>query len=458
MALERPLTSILALSALGIGAAGLVVAGLAVTQTSAQTPTPAQPAPAAAGGPASGPPSGPAGEQRPNLPRPALTPVPAFQACVRAAAEDAVRAGAPAAAARAAVVPFVAPDPDVIAASQVNPEARAHIWDYLAALVDDERVADGQRAMATQQAFLADLSRRTGVDTHTIAGIWGVETNFGSVLGRRLVLNSLATLGCSDNRRRSFFRTELVAAIRIQAAGHVSPEHFRGSWAGAFGQTQFMPTTFWALAVDGTGDGRRDIIDEPRDALASTANYLSRSGWVAGQRWGYEVQVPAGYAGPTGRTNRRSLRAWSAAGFRLGDGAALPQSDVAYGLILPAGPGGPGFLVGRNFDAVRAYNPADSYALAVNLLADRLKGQPGVVQPWPTDDPPLSRAERREVQELLNRLGYDAGVPDGILGTRSKAAIQQFQRDRGLRQEARAGQRLLGVLRAAAAATAPAPR
>ena len=233
MALERPLTSILALSAAGIAAAGLVVAGLAVTQTSAQTPAPAQPAPAATGGPA--------GEQRPNLPRPALPADPAFQACVRAAAEDAIRAGAPAAAARAAVVPFVAADPDVIAASQVNPEARAHIWDYLAALVDDERVADGQRAMATQQAFLTDLSRRTGVDAHTIAGIWGVETNFGSVLGRRLVLNSLATLGCSENRRRSFFRTELVAAIRIQAAGHVSPEHFRGSWAGAFGQTQFMP-------------------------------------------------------------------------------------------------------------------------------------------------------------------------------------------------------------------------
>jgi hypothetical protein len=156
-----------------------------------------------------------------------------------------------------------------------------------------------------------------------------------------------------------------------------------------------------------------------------------------------------------GRTNRRSLRAWAQAGFRLGDGAPLPASDVAYGLLLPAGPQGPGFLVGRNFDAVRAYNPADSYALAVNLLADRLAGRPGVVQPWPTDDPPLSRAGRREVQVLLTRLGYDVGVADGILGSRSKDAIQQFQRSRGLRVEARAGQRLLEALRAAAG---PAPQ
>lgn len=399
----------------------------------------------------------PAAPGGPSLPRPAQVPVPAFVACVAGAVTDAVRAGAPAGPARAAMAGIVAPDPDVLDAASVQPESRLDIWDYLAALVDEERVQDGLRAVESQRAYLEGLSARTGVDFHTIAGIWGVETNFGTILGRRPVLNSLATLACSGHRRAAFFRAELVAAIRIQAAGHVDPEHFRGSWAGAFGQTQFMPTTFWALAVDGTGDGRRDIIDEPRDALASTANYLARHNWVPGQRWGYEVRVPAGYAGPVGRTSRRTLAAWSAAGFRQGDGSALPASAASYGLLLPAGPQGPGFLVGRNFDAVRAYNPADSYALAVNLLADRLAGRPGVVQPWPTDDPPLSRAGRREVQMLLLRLGHDVGTPDGILGARSRAAIQAFQRARGLPVEARAGQRLLAALRAAASGAGALP-
>jgi lytic murein transglycosylase len=419
--------------------------GLALLATStpvlAQTPVPV-------------PVPGMRGTQAPPAPAAAAvaTPVPnpAFIACLDAAVSDAIRQGAPAGEARGAVTGLVAPDQGTLDASRVQPESRLEIWDYLAGLVDDERVADGGRAFLSQREYLTDLGRRTGVDPATVVGIWGVETNFGTILGRRNVIHSLSSLACTGHRRATFFRSELVAAIRILAAGHVQREHFVGSWAGAFGQTQFMPTTFWSLAVDGTGDGRRDIIDEPRDALASTANYLRRSGWVPGQRWGYEVRLPAGYAGPTGRTNRRSLRQWAGLGLRLGDGGALPDAETAYGLILPAGPRGPGFLVGRNFDAVRAYNPADSYALAVNLLADRIKGMPGVVQPWPTDDPPLSRAERREVQQLLLGLGYDIGAPDGILGARSKDAIQQFQRSRGLPVEARAGQRLLRTLRAAA--------
>jgi lytic murein transglycosylase len=285
--------------------------------------------------------------------------------------------------------------------------------------------------------------------------VWGVETNFGAILGRRKVIPALATLGCTNWRRTNFFYSELVAAIRVQAAGHVSPDHFIGSWAGAFGQTQFMPTTFWRLAVDGDGDGRRDIIDNPRDALASTANYLRTSGWVRGQTWGYEVRIPSDYRGPSGRTNKRPLTSWTAAGFVRADGTPLPANGIGYGLIMPAGREGPGFLVGRNFDAVYAYNPAESYALAVHLLADRIKGGRGVIGRWPTDDLPLARTQRRELQTLLVQLGYDIGVPDGIVGPRTRSAIADLQRQTGLTADGRAGEKSLAAARAALARKAP---
>lgn len=376
---------------------------------------------------------------------------PAFIACVERARVAAVSAGAPAGPARAAIGNIIAPDPEILAASQVQPEFRLQIWDYLAGLVDDERVADGATAYLSQQVFLRYIGLQTGVDPATIAGVWGVETNFGRILGKRKIIPSLATLGCTSWRRTAFFNAELVAAIRVQAAGHVSPDHFIGSWAGAFGQTQFMPTTFWRLAVDGNGDGKRDIIDEPRDALASTANYLRNSGWVRGQTWGYEVRIPAGYRGISGRTNKRPLTNWAAAGFVRGDGSPLPVNTIGYGLIMPAGPQGPGFLVGRNFDAVYAYNPAESYALAVNLLADRIKGGPGVVGRWPTDDLPLQRAGRRELQTLLLQLGYDIGAADGIVGPKSRSAIADMQRRAGMVDNGRAGEKSLAAARAAVA-------
>jgi lytic murein transglycosylase len=384
-----------------------------------------------------------------------LRPDAQFMACVERARVSAVRQGAPDGRSRTATQLILAPDPEVIAASQVQPEFRLPIWDYLAGLVDDERVADGARAYLSQQDFLRDLGTRTGVDPATIAAVWGVETNFGRILGKRKVISSLATLGCTNWRRTRFFNAELIAAIRVQAAGHVAPENFIGSWAGAFGQTQFMPTTFWSLAVDGTGDGRRDIIDEPRDALASTANYLRSSRWVRGQTWGYEVRIPRGYAGTSGRTSKRPLSTWRAAGFVRGDGSSLPDNAIGYGLIMPSGPNGPGFLVGRNFDAVYAYNPAESYALAVNLLADRIKGGPGIAGRWPTDDLPLPRAGRRELQTLLIQLGYDIGQADGIIGPKSHAAISDLQRKSGTIANGRAGEKSLAAARLAAARTRP---
>jgi lytic murein transglycosylase len=384
-----------------------------------------------------------------------LRPNPVFMACVARARVAAIAQGAPAGPALAATESVLAPDPEVIAASQVQPEFRMPIWDYLAGLVDDERVVDGASAYLGQQDFFRDLGVRTGVDPATVAGVWGVETNFGRILGKRKVIPSLATLGCTNWRRTAFFNSELVAAIRVQAAGHVAPDHFIGSWAGAFGQTQFMPSTFWRLAVDADGDGRRDIIDNPRDALASTANYLRNSGWVRGQTWGYEVRIPAGYQGPSGRTTKRPLSAWRGAGFVRGDGSPLPDNGIGYGLIMPAGRQGPGFLVGRNFDAVYAYNPAESYALAVNLLADRIKGGQGVVGRWPTDDLPLQRAGRRELQTLLTQLGYDVGIADGIIGPKSRSAIAEMQRKAGMLVDGRAGEKSLAAARAAVAKTTP---
>jgi lytic murein transglycosylase len=424
-----------------LGALGLAIPSLAQNLTR----------PAAQSAPAGAPVPNPV--PFPNLPatQVPLRADPTFIACVNRARAAAVAQGAPEAAARNATINIIAPDPEVIAASQVQPEFRMQIWDYLAGLVDDERVADGSAAFATQQAYLRDLGNQTGVDPATVAGVWGVETNFGRILGKRKIIPSLATLGCTNWRRTAFFNSELVAAIRVQAAGHVAPEHFIGSWAGAFGQTQFMPSTFWRLAVDGNGDGRRDIIDEPRDALASTANYLRNSGWVRGQTWGYEVRIPAGYRGPSGRTNKRPLTSWSGAGFVRGDGSPLPDNGIGYGLITPAGLNGPGFLVGRNFDAVYAYNPAESYALAVNLLADRIKGGPGVVGRWPTDDLPLQRAGRRELQGLLLQLGYDIGVADGIVGPKSRSAIADLQRAAGMVVDGRAGEKSLTAAKAAVA-------
>ena len=384
-----------------------------------------------------------------------VAPDPAFRTCVMRARDEAVAAGAPAALATAAIAGVVAPDPEILAASQVQPEFKLPIWDYLAGLVDDERIQDGAGAYLSQRDFLRELGIRTGVDPATIAGVWGVETNFGKILGRRKIIPALASLGCTSWRRTRFFRAELVAAIRIQAAGHVNPDHFIGSWAGAFGQTQFMPSTFWRLAMDGNGDGRKDIIDEPMDALSSTANYLRASGWVRGEDWGYEVKLPAGFGGPVGRNARQSLDAWGRQGLTRPDGSALPAGPQRYGLILPAGPNGPGFLVGRNFDAVYAYNPAESYALAVHLLADRIKGRPGVQGRWPTDDGPLQRAGRREIQTMLNQLGYDVGEPDGIVGPRTRDAIAAFQRRSGMTADARAGEKTLAALRAATANPAP---
>ena len=338
----------------------------------------------------------------------------------------------------------LAPNPDVLELAEVQPEFKTPIWDYLAGLVDEERVNDGRAMMARWGQALALAQSRFGVDPATLTAVWGVESDYGRSVGSRPVVQSLATLACGGRRQA---RSEFIAALKIIQHGDIDPAQFNGSWAGAFGHTQFMPSTFLRVAVDLDGDGRKDLINSVPDALGSTAAYLHKSGWAAGGEWGFEVRLPEHYAGPSGRNRKEPMAAWAARGFTRIDGQRLPGGGSA-GLLLPAGPAGPAFLVTRNFDAIYSYNPAESYALAVALLSDRLRGRHGLVAAWPTNDPGLSRADRREMQTLLMRRGYDLdGKADGVIGTKTRQAIVDFQSRSGLSPNGRASVSVLAALR-----------
>jgi lytic murein transglycosylase len=342
------------------------------------------------------------------------------------------------------------PDMSVVEKLDYQPEFRMPIWDYLAALVDDERVADGQAQLAQHAEVLAQVAERHGVDPATVVAVWGVESNFGRNFGNYPLVQALGTLSC-HGRRQAFFRGELYSALRILQAGHIAPERLVGSWAGAFGHTQFMPTTFERLAVDFDGDGKRDLMDNTADALASTANFLKKAGWQTDQPWGFEVKLPAGFnAAGEGRRSKRPMGEWIARGVVKVDGTPLPRDQGNAGLMLPAGPQGPAFLVFRNFDAIYSYNAAESYGLAIAHLADRLRGAGPFTTPWPTDDAGLSRAERRELQGLLVLRGHDIGAIDGALGEKSRAAIRIEQQRLGQEATGRGGQKVLRALRAEA--------
>jgi lytic murein transglycosylase len=346
----------------------------------------------------------------------------------------------------------LASDPDVLASLDYQPEFRTPIWDYLAGLVDEERVEDGKARLAEHAATLAKVEQAYGVDAATVVAVWGVESNYGRTFGKKPLLQSLATLSCAG-RRQDFFRGELFATIRLLQSGDLRAEGLVGSWAGAFGHTQFMPSTYARIAVDGDGDGRRDLVGSIPDALASTANYLKRSGWQSGQPWGHEVTLPKGFdSAVNGRQARRPLSAWIEAGITRADGETLVASDRPAALLLPAGKSGPAFLVFRNYDAIFSYNAAESYALAISLLSDRLRGQPGLKAAWPTEDPGLSRAQRRELQQLLLDRGHDIGEVDGMIGAKSRTAISAEQTRLGQAADGRAGQAILKALKDEAAA------
>lgn len=338
-------------------------------------------------------------------------------------------------------------DFSVIDKLNFQPEFRTAIWDYMSALVDDERVADGQARLAQHRAALERAEQRFGVDPATVVAVWGVESNFGQTFGKYPLVQALGTLSC-HGRRQAYFRGEFFSALRILQAGHIAPERLVGSWAGAFGHTQFMPSTFERLAVDFDGDGRADLMDSSVDALGSTAHFLARAGWQRGLPWGIEVKLPAGFSvAGEGRRTKRPVADWTARGVRRVDGSALPANLGNVGLMTLAGPQGPAFLVTRNFDALYSYNAAESYGLAIAHLSDRLRGGGPFATPWPTDDPGLSRAERRELQALLTMRGHDIGTIDGMLGDKSRAAIRAEQQRLGHEPSGRGGQKILRALR-----------
>ncbi|SDH90147.1 lytic murein transglycosylase [Pseudomonas panipatensis] len=339
-------------------------------------------------------------------------------------------------------------DLSVLDLLNAQPEFVTPLWDYLAGLVDEQRVADGKAMLAQHGELFDRVARQYQVDKYTVAAVWGVESDFGRITGKRPLLTSLSTLSCYG-RRQDFFRGELFATLKLLQDGDLRDTGITGSWAGAFGQTQFMPSTYARIAVDFDGDGHRDLVNSVPDALASTANYLRKAGWVAGQAWGYEVQLPASFpAAQAGRGKRRSLSEWQALGVRRIDGGALPDGALKAAVLLPTGPQGPAFLVLRNYDAIYSYNAAESYALAIALLSDRLRGGSGLRTPWPTDDPGLSRAERKQLQELLIARGHDLGTPDGLIGNSTRRAIQAEQQRLGLSPvDGRAGQKILKALR-----------
>ncbi len=334
---------------------------------------------------------------------------------------------------------------DAVSFMDKQPEFTTPVWDYVAGLVDEERVAEGRAMLQKYGSALHAAEGRYGVDPATVVAVWGVESDFGKSFGKRPVVQSLATLACEAPRRNDYWRKEFVAALKILDNGDIRADEFLGSWAGAFGHTQFMPSTFLGTAVDLDGDGRRNIASSAADSLGSTANFLRKSGWRAGEHWGFEVRLPEGYSGPSGRTHKQPMSFWESRGITRLDGGGLGGGSA--GLLLPAGRNGPAFLVTKNFDAIYSYNAAESYALAIAVLSDMLRGRPGIQTAWPTDDPGLSRAERRELQALLVRAGYDLGDADGVIGTKTKEAIADYQGRVGLPRNGRASLKVLKALR-----------
>ena len=339
------------------------------------------------------------------------------------------------------------PDLSIMDLLDRQPEFSKPIWEYLDGAVSETRVRRGRELLAAYRMTFDATERTHGTDRHIVAAIWGLESNFGKAAGNRPVLRSTATLACIGRRQR-YFRDEFVAALEIVDRGDIRAQDFNGSWAGAFGQTQFMPTAFRRSAIDFDGDGRRDVITSVADALGSTANKLRKNGWQAGKTWGYEVVVPRGFDFRlAGKTRWITIADWERLGLRRAGGQGFPRgSDRAY-LLVPAGSEGPAFLMLENFRAIMKYNPSESYALAIGHLADRMRGGGTFVQEWPRHVRTLSRTERRELQHHLARKGFDVGKPDGRLGTKTRAAIRAFQERSGWVPDGFASKRLLENLR-----------
>ena len=322
--------------------------------------------------------------------------------------------------------------PKVMELTGKQPEFRQTVQQYVDRRVTNAQAGKGQAMRQEWRQTLSGAEQRWGVQPEVVLAIWGMETNFGGFMGGENTIHALATL-TEGGYRASFFREELLTALRIVSDGHVSADKMTGSWAGAMGHTQFMPTSFMAYAVDYNGDGRKDIWNSVPDALGSTANYLNKFKWRAGETWGYEVRLPQGFDFAAARQIERApLSRWQAMGISRVSGRAFPRPDDVGRLYMPAGASGPVFLLLPNFDVIKRYNNSDSYALAVGHLADRIIGGGDFATPWPAGDYALTTAQRTEVQRLLARAGYDVGTPDGVVGPKTRAAVLAYQSRTGL--------------------------
>ena len=397
----------------------LLLAGCAANPPAAPRPQAAAPAPSPAA--------------------PGLPPLPlmggdaGFQAYIRGFEPQAVAAGiTPDTYGRA--MAGIAPLPGLAQTVQNQPEFVKPIWTYLDSAVSDRRIRDAQGMLAAYGPLLAAIEARSGVPKEILVAIWGMETDYGHMLGSDSLFSALATAAyMNQGPRRAHAESELIAALRLLQQENYPVSEMVGSWAGAFGQTQFMPSTFFKYATDGDGDGRIDLWRSAPDALASTAALLRQEGWQAGKPWGYEVRLPPGFDyGQAGLGTQRPLSDWAAMGVETATGAALPAGNDPAALYLPAGMRGPAFLLSGNFNVIMKYNNAASYALAVGLLADRMAGAAPLAASWPRDERPLSREERIRFQSELAQLGYDPGTPDGLLGRKTRAALTAYQKAKGL--------------------------
>ncbi len=319
----------------------------------------------------------------------------------------------------------------VLELDRQQPEFTTTFADYFNRRATDQRVEQGRRLMQEHRKLLDRVAIQYGVPAPYLLAFWGLETNYGSFFGKMSVINSLATLAC-DARRSDYFSGELMAALRILDEGAIDPERMEGSWAGAMGHVQFMPSAFLRHAVDYDGDNRRDLWNSVPDAMASAGNFLQSLGWERGERWGREVRLPKDFDYlEAGLRNRKPLEAWHKLGVRQADGSQLPTADMEAALLVPAGHNGPAFLVYRNFNVIMRWNRSEFYALAVGHLADRIAGAGKLLQPPPTDAPTLHRNQVIQLQEQLQAAGIALESTDGILGPATRHALAQFQKQKG---------------------------
>src|ERR1700761_538364 len=369
-----------------------------------------------------------------------------FDECIAGMWPDAARRGI----SRESFERFTAgltPDLRIMDLMDAQPEFTKSVWDYLDILVNDNRLAKGKDILAKYKPQFDAMEKTYGVDRNIIAAFWGIESNYSTQIGDRSVLQSTATLSCVG-RRQDYFRDEFLSTLEILHHGDLRPEQMHGSWAGAFGATQFMPTVYKRFAVDADGDGRRDVVDDPADIIASTANNLKKDGWQTGQPWGYEVSVPKDFNFMLADRNKTMTMAqWDHLGVKRANNQPYPHpADKAY-LLAPAGAEGPSFLMLQNFRVILKYNPAEAYALAVGHFADRLRGGQPFVQPWPRQERELSKAERLELQQLLAQRGFYKGTPDGQFGGETRQALRSFQASIGAPADGFATENMLEQLR-----------